>query len=244
VSNLARRAHPFTPGAAALALMALAIIAPAPKGTLAVYAATCILALVTGAGRGVWFGLLVAVPLWVLLFVIHGVMGEAPRIPAPWGGTLSQPGLAWALAQGGRLGIIVTASLAFARVFDPHRFLQGAIARRWPFQAAFLVVATLDAADRFGAQARQLREAQRTRGLRVTGSLAVRIRAIPALVFPLMLATLTEAEDRALALETRGFMIQGARTPIDPPRDHPLDRAVRWLSLLLVLAVALWRFTR
>ncbi|MBK9550084.1 MAG: hypothetical protein IPO52_13510 [Gemmatimonadetes bacterium] len=79
-----------------------------------------------------------------------------------------------------RLAAIVTASLAFARAFDPHRFLQAAIARRWPFSVAFLVVATLDAMGRFGEQATRLREAQRTRGLKVRGSIATRARAIPA----------------------------------------------------------------
>lgn len=244
MSGLARRAHPFTPGAVALALMALALLLPAPRGTIALYAVTCLLAIATGVGRGVWLGVLVCAPLWVLLFVLHGIMGEAPRIAAAWGGTLSQPGLAWALAQGGRLGVIVTASLAFARAFDPHRFLQAAIARRWSFSAAFLIVATLDAADRFGAQARRLREAQRARGLQVTGTIWIRIRAIPALVFPLMLATLTEAEDRALALETRGFTIAGPRTAIDPPPDRMADRVVRWLALAAVVIVIWWRFIR
>ena len=68
-------------------------------------------------------------------------------------------------------------------------------------------------------QARQLREAQRARGVQVSGSIVVRIRAVPALVFPLLLASLTEADDRSLALETRGLMIQGHRHAIDPPHD-------------------------
>jgi energy-coupling factor transport system permease protein len=244
VTSLARRADPFTPGAVALALMALAIIAPAPEGTLAVYACTCLLALLTGASRGVWLGVVVSAPLWLLLFLMHGVLGEGARIAAPWGGTLSQPGLAWALAQGSRLGAIVTASLAFASVFDPHRFLQAAIARGWPFGAAFLIVATLDAADRFADQARRLREAQRTRGLRVHGSLLVRIRAIPALVFPLLLASITEADDRALAIDTRGLALRGRRTPIDPPPDRAADRLIRWAAMLSVVAALLWRIAR
>ena len=98
-------------------------------------------------------------------------------------------------------------------------------------RSAFLVVATLDAAGRLGAQARQLREAQRTRGLRVRGSLRNRVRAVPALVLPLMLVSLTEADDRALALETRGLTLPGDRTPLDPPRDSRADRIVRWSAL-------------
>lgn len=242
--SLAARAHPFTAGSVSLAMVVLAVLVPAPTGPPLLYLAVCLVAIGTGVGRAVRQGMLLALPLWILLFLMHGVLGEAPRIAAPWGGTLSAPGIAWAIEQGSRLAAIVTASLAFARAFDPHRFLQAAIAGRWPFAAAFLVVATLDAMSRFGEQATRLREAQRTRGLKVRGSLATRARAIPALVFPLLLASLTEADEQTLALETRGLTAPGHRTAIDPPSDGVIDRVVRWGALAAVLAMLWWRVTR
>lgn len=241
MTGIARRAHPFTPGVVMLALSAAAIIAPAPKGSVIVYGVTILVAAITGAGRGIWLGLLVSAPLWLLLFVMHGVLGEGARSPFIGGGTLAVEGVRWAVGQGARLAAIVTASLAFAAVFDPHRFLQAAIDRRWPWPLAFLVVATLDAAERFAAQARRLREAQRTRGLRVHGSLLTRARAVPALAFPLMLAALTEADEHTLALETRGLTRQGQRTALAPPADGPIDRGVRWLALLAVVVLLGWR---
>ncbi|MBK7594725.1 MAG: energy-coupling factor transporter transmembrane protein EcfT [Gemmatimonadetes bacterium] len=242
--GLAGRAHPFTAGSVSLAMVLLAVLVPAPNGPPLLYAAVCLVALLTGVGRAVRHGMLLAAPLWVLLFLMHGVLGEGPRIAAPWGGTLSATGMAWAVEQGSRLAAIVTASLAFARAFDPHRFLQAAIARRWPFSVAFLVVATLDAMGRFGEQATRLREAQRTRGLKVRGSIATRARAIPALVFPLLLASLTEADEQALALETRGLTAPGRRTALDPPADGALDRLVRWSALAVVLVTLWWRVMR
>lgn len=244
MTSLARRAHPFTSGAVALGLIALTLILPAPGGTLAMYGISIAIALGTGLRRSVWLGALAAAPLWVLLFISQGILGEGPRSAAPWGGTLSDVGVQWTVAQGARLGAIITASLALAASFDAHRFLQAAIARRWPFGAAFLVVATLDAAARFSEQARRLREAQRTRGLRVHGSLLVRARAIPALVFPLLLASITEADDHALALETRGLTMPGIRTAMDPPRDSFVDHLLRWVMLMLVLVAIAWRIVR
>lgn len=244
MTGLARRVHPFTPGSVALAVMALAVILPAPRATIALFVGTVLLGVFAGAAKGVRLSFAVSAPFWVLLFVVHALLGADSRVPAPWGGTYSTTGLAWALEQGSRLGVIITASLAFAAEFDPHRFLQAAIARRWPFGAAFLVVATLDAAARFGEQARRLREAQRTRGLRVRGSLMIRARAIPALVFPLLLASITEADDHALALETRGLTMPGIRTAIDPPPDSLVDRLVRWAMLAVVGLAIAWRFAR
>jgi energy-coupling factor transport system permease protein len=240
----AQPVHPFTAGAILLTAIALALLLITPESTAALLAATCVIAAVTGTGRGVKLGLAATAPIWVLLFIVQGVFAEGPRVAAPWGGTLSHEGLIRMVSQGTRLSTIAVASLAWATWFSPHRFLQAAIARRWPFGAAFLVVATLDAADRLRDQARCLREAQRTRGIRVAGSVTVRARAFPALVFPLLLSVLTEADDRALALETRGLTISGPRTSTDPPPDRWSERCLRWLLLLGVLTLATWRVLR
>ncbi|HEY4320558.1 MAG TPA: energy-coupling factor transporter transmembrane component T [Gemmatimonadales bacterium] len=242
--TLARRAHPFTTGAVALTAVTLALLLADTQDVIVLYLVTVLVAVATGAGAGVRRGLYVVVPIWALLFILQVLLGLDPRTAAPWGGTMSVPGVQFALSQGSRLAVIATASLAFATTFDPQRFLQASIARGWPFGAAFLLVATLDAADRLASQARQLREAQRTRGVMVSGSLATRARALPALIFPLLLTSLTEADDRALALDTRGLLLTGRRTAIDPPADSPTGRALRWLMLVLVIAAAVWRVRR
>ena len=97
--GLAGRAHPFTAGSVSLAMVLLAVLVPAPNGPPLLYAAVCLVALLTGVGRAVRHGMLLAAPLWVLLFLMHGVLGEGPRIAAPWGGTLSATGMAWAVEQ-------------------------------------------------------------------------------------------------------------------------------------------------
>lgn len=139
--TLARRAHPFTAGAVALTVIVLALLLPTAMQVTVLYAVVVALAILTGAGAGARRGLIAVLPIWILLFLLQGVLGADPRVAAPWGGTLSQPGLEWAWSQGSRLAVIATASLAFASVFDPHRFLQAAIARRWPFGPAFMLVA-------------------------------------------------------------------------------------------------------
>lgn len=239
---IARAAHPFTPATVALALSAAALLAPPPHGTAAVLLLVTVLAIVSGTPRAVLLAAGVCLPFWLLLFVMHGVLGEAPRDTQLLGLSLSTAGLVWALEQGLRLGAIVTASFAFAASFDPHRFLQAAIERGWRFDVAFVVVATLDAADRLGEQARRLREAQRSRGLRLHGSMLSRARTLPALIFPLMLVSVMEADDRALALESRGLTLPGKRTAIDPPDDRAADQVVRWSAGVLVLMAAWWRF--
>jgi energy-coupling factor transporter transmembrane protein EcfT len=127
------------------------------------------------------------------------------------------------------------------RTFEPSRFLDAASARGSSLSAAYLVVSTLEAAPRLRRQAAAILEAQRARGLRVGGSPAARLRALVPLTLPLVLGTLSEVDDRAMALEVRGFGGGHARTPLEPPPTTHVDRALRWGAVSAVIAAGLWR---
>jgi energy-coupling factor transport system permease protein len=223
------RLHPYTPFVLVFAIGLLAFLLPAPAGPAALYAIVAATAVTSGMTRAVIAAALVTLPLWVFLILLHAVL--------PGG-----DGLAAALAQGSRLGALATASLMLIRVFDPSRFLDAASARGASLSAAYLVVSTLDAAPRLRRQAAAILEAQRARGLRIGGSAAGRLRALVPLTLPLVLGTLSEVDDRAMALEVRGFGGGHARTPLDPPPVTAVDRFLRWGALLTVTAAAAWRF--
>jgi energy-coupling factor transport system permease protein len=238
--GLAHRAHPFTPFVVAGAVAALAFVLPGPAGPLWLYLAVVVLVAGAGVGGAVRAGLLLCLPLWGFLVVLHGVLGAPPRAHVgPL--ALSEPGLAEAAGQIGRLGAIVTAGFGLFRAFAPSRFLDAVAVRGWSFPAAYLVVATLQALPRLRGRAAEVLAAQRTRGLRVGGSPAARIRALAPLVLPLVLGALSEVDDRAMALETRAVHGARRRTPLDPPPDTVADRAVRWGAAALVVGAVAWR---
>ena len=222
--------HPFTPFVLVLAIALLAFLLPAPLGPLALYAVVIVAALSLRMPRTVVAAALVSAPLWAFLLLLHVVLpgGEGPGAAA---------------AQGARLGAVATASLMLLQSFNPSRFLDAASAHGATLGAAYLVVSTLEAAPRLRRQAAAILEAQRARGLRVASSPVGRLRALVPLTLPLVLGTLSEVDERAMALEVRGFGEGGARTPLDPPRVAPLDRVARWSALLGVAAAAVWRFS-
>lgn len=236
-AGLAARAHPFTLFVVVAGAAALAFIVPAPAGPLALYALTAVLALITGNAGAVARAALVCLPLWVLLALLHGVGGSFD----PRSLTVSREGLAAAAAQGARLGAVATASLVLFAAFDPSRFLDAVAERGWSFHAAYLVVATLQAAPRFRRRAAAILEAQRARGLRTGRGVAGRVRALVPLTAPLVLGMLTEADDRAMALEMRGLGARVARTPLAPPPRRAGDRIARWAIGALVVAGIAWR---
>ncbi|MEZ4411702.1 MAG: energy-coupling factor transporter transmembrane component T [Gemmatimonadales bacterium] len=239
----AGRLHPFTPLVLTLCVAVLAVAAPGPRTAAALYAATVLAVVAAGAGRAALRALLPLAPLWLFLFLLHGVLGKGDQVTV-LGLSLSRDGLALAVTQACRLGAIATASLALYAAFSPARFVDAVAERGWSFSWAYLVVATLLALPRFRARALAILEAQRSRGLRLRGSVLNRVRAVGPVTFPLLLGALAEVDERGFALESRCASGVTCRTPLDPPEDRARDRVVRWLASGLAVAAVVWRVLR
>lgn len=237
---LASRAHPFTPLVLTLAVAVAVVSAPGPVTAAVLYGATILGVLAAGAGRAALRALVPLAPLWLFLFLLHGVLGEGDRVIMA-GVSLSRDGMGLAATQACRLGAIATASLALYAAFSPARFVDAVAARGWPFSLSYLVVATLLALPRFRSRAAAILEAQRSRGLRLRGNPFRRARALVPVAFPLLLGALAEVDERGFALETRCASGVTRRTPLDPPHDTVTDRAVRWLAGLAAVAMVCWR---
>lgn len=219
-----RTLHPFTLIGIALALPALAWLLPFSWGGLAPMSLA--LALCAGAGGRAGFGvlraaLLTAAPFWFFLFVLHGVAGMLTTAP--------------------RLTAMIASFLWLVAVLPTARLVEAMVAAGWPASAAFLLSATLSAVPALRERARHIVDAQRCRGLPTRGGPLTRIAALRALALPLVLSALHEVDERALALETRGFSGTVRRTPLAPPPDPSVERVLRWGLLLGCLGLLVWR---
>jgi energy-coupling factor transport system permease protein len=222
-----RALHPFTLIGVALALPALAWLLPGSWGGLAPMGLALALCAGPGAREGAGFGvlraaLLTAAPFWFFLFLLHGVGGMLTTAP--------------------RLTTMIASFFWLVAVLPPARLVEAMVAAGWPASAAFLLSATLSAVPALRERARRIVDAQRCRGLKTRGGPWARFTALRALALPLVLSALHEVDERALALETRGFSGSVRRTPLAPPPDSTRQRALRWGLLLGCLGLLAWRF--
>jgi energy-coupling factor transport system permease protein len=136
------------------------------------------------------------------------------------------------------LGATLPLSLLFATT-APGDLLTDLEARGLGRRAAFVLGAALAAVPRTQARAGDVIEAQRARGLDTEGSWWRRARGVLPLVAPLVIGSLAEVEDRALALEVRAFGAPGRRTILRSQPDSGGQRLARWaLGLLLAAGLA------
>ena len=225
-SGLLHRSHPFTVVTLAAAVSALAFLLPGPAQPWALVLALCAIAVAAGVSRTLVTAAAFSAPLWAFLVVIHGVIGGD---------------FAAAAALAGRITAILAVFLLVLASVHPARLVDAMLQRGVPFAFAYLLAATLQAVPQLQQRAAAILAAQRCRGLRVSGSVWRRARAVVPLAVPLVLAALAQVDERALALEVRGAASKARRTALEPPADLAADRAARWLLLASVVGAAAWR---
>lgn len=244
MSGALDRWNPLTPLAAALALVVVAFAGPQPWSPALVLAAAIAVAIASSTGgRVLALTALVALPTFVLLVLLDAAFPDAAAAHQRWIPTAA--GLMAALAISLRLGAAIAALGVIVAGVPPRRLTRALAARGLPAWAAYLVIASLEAVPDARRRADDVLDAQRCRGVAVGKGTGVRgrLRALPALAGPLVVGLVTESEERALALDARGFEPRAHRTALAPIADPRVERWVRrviWLTLAGVIAWRLW----
>jgi energy-coupling factor transport system permease protein len=129
----------------------------------------------------------------------------------------------------------------FGLTTDPHALVADIERRGLPSRLAFAASATLETIPLLLERAQAIQAAQRARGLDTEGSVRARMAGIMPLVGPVILSSLTEVEERSLALEVRAFGRPGRRHLLWSLPDSGRQRLVRWLLGLAFIAFIVGR---
>ena len=142
-----------------------------------------------------------------------------------------------------RLFAISTAIGLFGLTTEPRSFVLDLERRGLSPRFAFVAMATLEAVPAMVERAGVIASAQRARGLDTEGSVRARLRGLLPLVGPVVLSSLTEVEERSLALEVRAFGRPGRRQLLWRIPDTSGQLILRAVLLLLLVAAILGRIT-
>jgi energy-coupling factor transport system permease protein len=142
-----------------------------------------------------------------------------------------------------RLFAISTSIGLFGLTTDPRAFVLDLERRGLSPRFAFVALATLEAVPAMVERAGVIAASQRARGLDTEGSLRARLRGVVPLAGPVVLSSLTEVEERSLALETRAFGRPGRRHLLWRSPDSTAQLAVRVALVGALVALIVLRAT-
>ena len=208
-------------------------------GPLAIIAVTLLLAWRAGvAGRLARVSLLLTLPIAISVVLVSVFTRAGTTVLfeiGPFDATVE--GVDFALQTLVRLFAISLSIGLFIMTTEPRAFVFDLERRGVPPRAAFVAVATIEAVPTLVERATTISESQRARGLDTEGSFVARVRGLLPIVGPVIIGSLTDVEERSLALESRAFSRPGRRHLLWTMPDSGRERALRWV-LVVALAVA------
>lgn len=238
--SIVHRWHPLTK--AALALLGLVAAAALPDAGWALLYFTLIqvplaaMARILGpflrsAGLVIW-------PFALSLALIQGFFTPGTTDLFSLGNfTFTLEGLQAGLSVAARLLLALGATLQLMLSTRPDRLMLALRELGLPNAIAYIVLTALQIFPRFQERASVILDAQQARGLELQVNIFRRLPLLVPMVSPLILGSIVEVEERAMALETRAFNHPGERSQLESLEDSSVQRVSRWVLLALCVGL-------
>jgi energy-coupling factor transport system permease protein len=184
--------------------------------------------------------------LSVVIVALQTLFIEGPTVLFSWwilDGTAE--GLERGVTFAARIMGVATPLVLAVQLADRRRFMLEMERRKVPPKAIYVVVAAMNLIPEMRKQLDAIMDAQRARGVETDANWFVRVRAFLPSLIPLILSSILSVEEKALALQSRGFTLTGSRTSLYAVVDTRTDRVLRavlWGVLLLAVLgrIVLW----
>lgn len=239
--------HPITKLVLAACLILSGFLGPGYWFALFLFAAVILPLSVWGGILAPFLRVIVRIigSLALFLFLIHGLFypGAKTEIWHFWQLSVKLEGIRFAYLVTSRALCMVGASLLMLFTTHPGDLMAALAQRGLPASLNYIIVSALQIIPQMQAKARTIMDAQRSRGLETEGGIHIRARALLPLVGPLVLGSLVDVEERAIALEARAFKAKRTKTMLREIPDPPAERVARLglvVATVVIVGAGLW----
>ena len=243
--SLIHHRNPLTKFTLALAMIIVSFTSPwywTPIFTLSVLIVPlCFFGMVAGEYFKTFFRIIL--PAWLFIFMMQAVfqpIGQSVLVKF-WLLDITRESLAYGFQISTRIAVMVSAFTLFLLTTHPSELMSDLTRRGLPGQFAYVIISTLQILPQMQAKAQTIISAQRSRGLDTESTFLKRAGSVLPLVGPLVFGSLVEVEERAIAIEARGFTSTHVKTSLHEVPDTNFDQVFRWFILALVIIVLVVR---
>ncbi|HOP45647.1 MAG TPA: energy-coupling factor transporter transmembrane component T [Coprothermobacter proteolyticus] len=177
----------------------------------------------------------------ISIVIIQGLFMPGNKTPAIniLGLTFYKEGLLYALTLCIRVLDVLLAFALLVLTTRPSDLIQSLVKRGLSPRFGYVLSSALQVIPQMMSQVGSIMDAQRSRGLETEGNLWTRLKAFLPLIGPVVMSSLLETRERAMALEVRGFSASGKKTFLYERESSTLDRVLQWtLIVVLILSIA------
>lgn len=241
------RLNPMTKVVLAFSLVLIAFSSPWFWTPLAIFSLVILpLTLIGNVTREYWnFFFKVILPTVLILFIMQALFlpGESKIIFEILGLEITELSARLAFRNATRIAVMVSSFTILLLTTHPSELMSDLTRRGLPGQFAYVIISSLQIIPQMQAKAQTIISAQRSRGLDTQSSFLRRAGSLIPLVGPLVFGSLVEVEERAIAIEARGFTSTKTKTSLHEIPDTSFDKTIRWILVafvLISLALRLW----
>ena len=240
------KVHPFTK----LAYIATAISVPLLVGKLSFFAIFIALSLaVLASGRLLKRVVpLIAFSFTILItiFLIHGLFNQSNRNILFSIGPLHfyREGLLYALHIGCNVLNMLLSFAILVLSAKPSELGEELEKRGFSRRMGYIITSVFQIVPQMTGTMNTITDAQRSRGLETEGSLLTRAKAFLPLISPVVMSSLINTRERAVALEVRGFAAKQKKTYLADRTPHRGDTPITVGLLAMIAAALLWRIVQ
>lgn len=240
------KVHPFTK----LAYIATVISVPLLVGKLSFFAIFIALSLaVLASGRLLKRVVpLIAFSFTILItiFLIHGLFNQSNRNILFSIGPLHfyREGLLYALHIGCNVLNMLLSFAILVLSAKPSELVEELEKRGFSRRMGYIITSVFQIVPQMTGTMNTITDAQRSRGLETEGSLLTRAKAFLPLISPVVMSSLINTRERAVALEVRGFAAKQKKTYLADRTPHRGDTPITVVLLAMIAAALLWRIVQ
>lgn len=155
--------------------------------------------------------------------------------------TMYKEGLLYALTITLRVINIIGAFMVLVLTTKPSDLVESLVRKGMSPRIGYVIISVFQIIPEIMSSVGTITDAQRSRGMETEGKLLVRIKAFLPLLGPVVLGSLINTKERAMALEVRGFNSQAPKTYLYEENKYAPRRVIRSGMGLLILAAIVWR---
>lgn len=184
--------------------------------------------------------------LLLTIFLIQGLFNAANHTLLWTFGPIHfyKVGLLFTLTISFRFVNIIAASSVLILTTSPSDVMEACVRRGIPAKIGYVATSILQIIPAMMSSAARIREAQQSRGMSMGGGVFTRVTAFIPLFRPVVMSSLMSLQEKAMALEVRGFSVRTKNTYYREARVHHSMPAARLGMVIVTVSVVIWGIVR
>lgn len=199
------------------------------------------------AGKVIWKMIpivAISIVLIISIIIVQGLFHPENEhaLFSAWGVTFYKEGLSYALLLTLRVINMLGAFGVLILTTKADELMERLIQKGMSPKLGYIFLSVLQLIPQMRVTMGKITDAQASRGLETKGNIFIRMKAFIPLIGPVILNSLNDTRDRAIALEMRGFDTKGKRTFLNESKMYRYQRIIQLVLIIVLISSIVWRF--